>query len=437
MNAAAFRTAIPSLNAILERNRSGEPIGLYSVCCAHPLVICAALELARDRGQVAVIESTCNQVNQDGGYTGLTPAQFADQVRAAARAVGLPAAQLVLGGDHLGPQPWRDLPAEAAMAKAVAMIAAYAKAGYGKLHLDCSMACADDPEALSDDVIAARAALLAATAEAAIGDAEERPVYVIGTEVPAPGGMGKGHAITPTDPANVAITWHAHEAAFGQTSLQAALKRVCAIVVQPGLDFGNEDVVHFDPTGATELSHAVLDLPGAVYEAHSTDYQRPGAYRALVAGHFAILKVGPAATFALREAIYALEAIAQELAGWDPRWSVGTALEAAMLRDPRHWESHYAGDPAHQAYLRHFSYSDRLRYYWTDPAVNEAFSGLMKFLRTRPLPMPLISQYLPQHYDAVAAGTLDATPSSLVSATVRRALDPYAGACGNHLAARA
>ena len=436
MNVAAFRTTTLSLREIFERNRSGEPIGIYSVCCAHPWVIRAALELARDYGQVAVIESTCNQVNQDGGYTGLTPAMFADQVRAMARGVGLPSAQLVLGGDHLGPQPWRDMPADAAMAKAKAMIEAYAKAGYGKLHLDCSMACADDPEALADDVIAARAARLAATAEAAVGAAENSPVYVIGTEVPAPGGMGEGHAITPTDPASVATTWRAHEAAFGQAGLTTVLDRVCAVVVQPGLDFGNEDVVHYNPPGATELSAAVLDLAGAVYEAHSTDYQLPDAYRALVAGHFAILKVGPAATFALREAIYALEAIARELPNWDQHWSVRSALETAMMRDPRHWASHYAGAPAHQAYLRHFSYSDRLRYYWTDPAVEKAFGGLMDFLRIQPIPLPLVSQHLPQHYAAVAAGTLVATPDSLASATVKCALDPYASACGNHLVAR-
>ena len=437
MNAAAFRTAARSLSEILERNRSGELIGIYSVCCAHPWVIRAALELARDNGQVAVIESTCNQVNQDGGYTGLTPAMFADQVRAMACGVGLPSAQLLLGGDHLGPQPWRDLPADAAMAKAEAMIEAYAKAGYGKLHLDCSMACADDQAALGDDVIAARAARLAATAEAAVGAAENSPVYVIGTEVPAPGGMGESHAIIPTNPASVATTWHAHEAAFGQAGLTTVLHRICAVVVQPGLDFGNENVVHYNPTGATELSAAVLDLAGAVYEAHSTDYQLPDAYRALVAGHFAILKVGPAATFALREAIYALEAIARELPNWDQHWSVRSALETAMMRDPRHWASHYAGDPAHEAYLRHFSYSDRLRYYWSDPAVVEAFGSLMDFLHTRPLPLPLVSQYLPQHYAAVAAGTLAATPESLVQASVRQTLDPYARACGHHLAARA
>lgn len=422
--------ATMSLQAIFAANRAGEQRGVYSVCCAHPLVIRAALELARDRGQVALIESTCNQVNQDGGYTGLTPAAFAEQVRDLAREVGLADDRLVLGGDHLGPQPWRTLSAGDAMARAAVMVEAYAAAGYGKLHLDCSMPCADDPDALSDAVIAERAARLAGAAERATGG---RPVYVIGTEVPAPGGMGEGHAIVPTDPASVRETWQAHVEAFAAAGLQDAFTRVVAIVVQPGLDFGNEEVVAFAPAGAEALAGSVLALDGAVFEAHSTDYQQPDAYQALVAMHFAILKVGPAATFALREAVYALEAVARELPGWDERCSVRAALEAAMLREPRHWASHYAGTPEHQAYLRHFSFSDRLRYYWTDPQVDEAVRALFGVLEQQRVPFLLISQFLPQHAPAVAAGTLDPTPAALCAAHVRVALAPYADACGTHL----
>lgn len=428
------RAPASQLSTIFARNRAGERQGVYSVCCAHPLVIRAALELARDRDQVAVIESTCNQVNQDGGYTGMTPQVFADQVRATAAEVGLAADRLVLGGDHLGPQPWRALPAEQAMAKAVTMIEHYARAGYGKLHLDCSMACADDPQALSDATIAARAARLAAAAEAALGAADPRPVYIVGTEVPAPGGMGEGHEIDPTAPASVRETWRAHEQAFAETQLHDALTRVVAIVVQPGLDFGNEDVVHFAPGGAADLADTVLDLDRAVYEAHSTDYQLPGAYTALVDMHFAILKVGPAATFALREAIYALELIARELPGWHAGLSVRDALEAAMLRDPKHWASHYHGDAPRLAYLRHFSLSDRLRYYWTEPQVAAAADALFGFLDGHALPLPLISQYLPQHALAVAAGTLPPTATALATATVQASLAPYADACGTHAA---
>ena len=420
------------LRAIVDRNRTGDRQGVYSVCCAHPLVIRAALGLARDRGQVAVIESTCNQVNQDGGYTGMTPAQFADQVRATARSVGLPDRQLILGGDHLGPQPWRTLAADAAMAKAITMVEAYAMAGYEKLHLDCSMACADDTEPLSDAVVAGRAVRLARAAEAAIEQRALRPVYIIGTEVPAPGGMGEGHAIVPTTPDSVRKTWHTHEQAFAEAGLTDVMPRVVAIVVQPGLDFGNEDVVRFVPAAADDLARTVLDLDGAVYEAHSTDYQDAESFDALVRMHFAILKVGPAATFALREAIYALELIARDLPDWAPRYSVRSALEVAMLADPAHWSSHYAGNADQQAYLRHFSFSDRLRYYWTVPAVEAAVAALFAFVDVHGVPLPLVSQFLPQHTRAVANGEVAATAAALCIANVQLALSPYADACGTH-----
>ena len=421
------------LTDIFRRNRDGAMVGVYAVCSAHPLVIRAALELACDRGQVAVVEATCNQVNQDGGYTGMTPAAFAGMVANMAAEVGLPTDDLVLGGDHLGPQPWRSLPAAEAMDRAITMVEAYAAAGFGKLHLDCSMACADDPVALTDVVIAERAARLAFAAEAA---APAAPVYIVGTEVPAPGGMGEGHEIEPTLPAAVHKTWGAHRVAFERHGLREAFSRVVGVVVQPGLDFGNDAVVHFAPDAAVGLAECVLTLGDAVFEAHSTDYQTPASYARLIEQHFAILKVGPAATFALREAIYALDALARELPGWQPTFAVRATLEGAMMRNPAHWVSHYGGNTQQQAYLRHFSFSDRVRYYWTDPAVAQAIACLFDFLDATALPLPLVSQHFPQHWLAIADGRVAPKATDLCIATVQKAFAPYADACGDHTVAQ-
>ena len=429
----AARNNNSRLTEIFRRNRDGDKAGVYSVCSAHPLVIRAALELARDRRQIAVIEATCNQVNQNGGYTSMTPGEFASLVRSMADDVGLSHDDLILGGDHLGPQPWRNLSAADAIANAVAMVEAYASAGFGKLHLDCSMPCADDPVVLTDLVIAERAAQLALAAEKSAPETVS-PVYIVGTEVPAPGGMGEGHEIHPTLPSAVQKTWHAHRIAFDEIGLSEVFSRVAGIVVQPGLDFGNDAIVHFVPQGAVELGESVLPLGEAVFEAHSTDYQTPGAYTSLIEQHFAILKVGPAATFALREAIYALDNLARELPGWQPTFAVRAALEAAMCRNPMHWASHYGGDAKRQAYLRHFSFSDRLRYYWTEPEVAHSVACLFEFLEAGELPLPLISQYFPQHWVAAAGGNLAPKAIALCIATVQMALAPYADACGEHAA---
>ena len=152
------------LRDIIRRNRLGEAIAITSVCSAHPDVLRASLMLARDLGQPVVIEATSNQVNQDGGYTGQRPVDFIASARSLAGEVGLPASHLIFGGDHLGPQVWRAGSAEDAMAKARVMIAEYVRAGFTKIHLDCSEGCAGEAAQLGDDLTAARAADLAAVA---------------------------------------------------------------------------------------------------------------------------------------------------------------------------------------------------------------------------------------------------------------------------------
>lgn len=64
------------LEKIVQQHKSGKQNGIYSVCSAHPLVIEAALLQALDNDSFLLIEATSNQVDQFGGYTGMTPADF-------------------------------------------------------------------------------------------------------------------------------------------------------------------------------------------------------------------------------------------------------------------------------------------------------------------------------------------------------------------------
>jgi D-tagatose 6-phosphate 4-epimerase len=277
--------------------KSGKIRGIPSICSAHPVVIGTALAMGRDSGVPVLIEATCNQVNHEGGYTGMTPADFRAFVLDLARQERFDPAGLILGGDHLGPNPWTRLPADQAMDKACAMVAAYAAAGFTKIHLDASMACTDDPTPVPDAVIATRNARLAAVAEAHA--AREQPVYVIGTEVPVPGGAleeVERLVVTSADAAQTTIDLHRQ--AFVVAKVPEAFARVVGLVVQPGVEFGNENVVAYVPEAARELVACLPDLP-VLFEAHSTDYQTPGSLAALVRDGFGILKVGPGLTFAL------------------------------------------------------------------------------------------------------------------------------------------
>ena len=244
--------------------------------------------------------------------------------------------------------------------------------------------------------------------------------------------MGEEREIVPTASQDVLATWRAPERAFNRFGLIDALTRVFAIVVQPGLDFGSEDVKRFAFDEASSLSAAVLALESMVYEVHLTDYKTPDAYDSLVQMHFAILRIGPAVTFALREAIFAIERVARELSGWNACYSVRLALEAAMMAVPTHWASHYDGDTGRQSYLHQFSLSDRLYYYWAEPCAENAVAELFEFVDTSVLPISLISQFLPQRARAVATGDVASSATALCRAHTKLALAPYADACELH-----
>lgn len=420
---------------LIQRHRGGEACGIASVCSAHPLVIEAALRHAQSvEAPVVLFEATCNQVNQDGGYTGMTPADFVRFVHGIADAVGVDRARIALGGDHLGPNPWTALGADAAMDKAEAMVAAYVAAGFRKIHLDCSMACTGDPVPLPEATIVARAVRLCRAAEAAHAAAGgEPPVYVIGTEVPVPGGATEAiEGLAVTTPYAALATIDAHRVAFADAALADAWDRVIASVVQPGVEFDHHDVIDYRPQAARALSESVLSVPGMVFEAHSTDYQTPAALAALVRDHFAILKVGPGLTFALREALWALDAIERETVAPEDRANLREVALARMHAEPGHWQRYYHATGAQLERDLSYSLSDRIRYYWPDARIEQARERLFANLRAQPPSIALLGQYLPHALRTLREGRADTDPHSLAMAHVATVLDDYHRACHPH-----
>jgi len=422
---------LKSLLDLVRRHRAGEPVGIYSVCSAHPLALRAALEHARAVGGYALIEATSNQVNQEGGYTGLRPAQFRDLVSGLADQSGLPRERVLLGGDHLGPNAWQSLPAEEALGRAAVMVSEYVRAGYRKIHLDCSMSCADDPRVLSDDIVAGRTAALCVQAEEAWrSSGGEPPVYVVGTEVPVPGGAQETlNELAVTEPRAALATVTAHRSAFVMAGLHDAWDRVIGLVVQPGVEFDHDRVIDYRPEKARHLSKCIDDLPNLVFEAHSTDYQTETALRALVRDHFAILKVGPAVTFALREAVWALDRIEREWHGEATAVHMREAVLDAMRAEPRHWRKYYHGSGQALDLQLEYSLSDRIRYYWPEAVVVAALERLRAAFDGGTAPLPLLSQYLPTAYAAVRAGKIPARMTDLVIHHIRQVLSQYSRAC--------
>ncbi|MEJ5082291.1 MULTISPECIES: D-tagatose-bisphosphate aldolase, class II, non-catalytic subunit [unclassified Ochrobactrum] len=423
-----------TLSKLPARYASGARGGITSICSAHPLVIEAALLEGIATNTDVLIEATCNQVNQDGGYTGMTPADFRRFVEDIAARLGFDTQRLILGGDHLGPNPWKHLSADEALAKSEVMMDGFVRAGFTKIHLDTSMGCAGEPVALPDVVTAERAARLAKVAEkAAVQSGFDLPVYIVGTEVPIPGGaMEEIEDLELTKPDAALETIAIHRKAFAALGLEDAFSRAIGVVVQPGVEFGNENVVYYDSEKATALSGVLNEVPQFVFEAHSTDYQPVEALSALVHDGFAILKVGPGLTFALREALYGLDQIAAFLDKLPEEETVRGKLEKLLLNEPKNWEKYYHGDAEELRLQRHFSYSDRIRYYWPHPEATAAVNALLKRLEGRNIPETLISQYLGTLYPAVAAGKVEATPHALMVEAVRNVIRVYGKAVGTH-----
>lgn len=420
------------MNEILMRlapsRHNGSPFGITSVCSAHPIVLRAAVRRAARYGREVLIEATCNQVNHLGGYTGMTPQAFIDFVNRIADEEGLDRSRIIYGGDHLGPNPWRKEQPAKAMEKAEAMVNAYVRAGFSKIHLDASMGCAGEPVALDDRTIAERAARLALAAEnAALAADLPLPVYILGTEVPVPGGADHVLSdIEPTSPEAARSTIEIHRAVFEQAGLAEAFSRVIAFVVQPGVEFGSDNVIPYRSDRASDLAGLLDEQPQLVFEAHSTDYQTEAALASLVRDGFPILKVGPGLTFAYREAVYALDMIASELVdGYGDR-PLAKAMEDTMLASPQDWNGHYHGDDTALRLQRHYSYSDRIRYYWGEPDAEAAVAKLMGALKGKPIPETLAHQYLPNSLGNLAE--LE-DPETILIASVDAVLAAYDQAC--------
>jgi D-tagatose-1,6-bisphosphate aldolase subunit GatZ/KbaZ len=409
------------LDEIIHAQKRGEARGILSICSAHPWVLKTALRSSSP----VLIESTCNQVNQFGGYTGMQPGDFVRFVHNHASENNFPLECLLLGGDHLGPSPWQDQPAEIAMHHATDMVQAYVQAGFSKIHLDTSMKLGDDDPIHPVDLeLAARRTAQLAKAAEAVSSLHNPLRFVIGSEVPIPGGaIVHEDRICVTTVEDARYTLEVTKAAFADAGLEQVWERVIAMVVQPGVEFGNDFILDYSPSEARDLALFCETTP-FIFEAHSTDYQTKESLRSLVKDHFAILKAGPSLTFAFRKTVFALAMIENELFPLEECSRLIETLDEAMLRSPSFWEKYYPGNEQNKAFARKFSLSDRIRYYWPDPEVQAAIKKLLFNLRGN-IPLSIISQYLPDVYPRIRSGQVLPTTSEILNTRIQDVLDLY------------
>ena len=409
------------LQVMMENRRQGIRCGIPSYCTANELVLEIILRRAKMLGKPVLIEATANQVNQFGGYTGMLPKDFYQMVIKMAQAIDLPENMVILAGDHLGPLTWQKLPEAEAMANSYELVYQFARAGFTKIHLDTSMKVADDPEGLlSTETIARRGACLY---KAAMKGYEElkaekpeaiRPVFIVGSEVPIPGGATEAEdTLAVTKPEAFLDTVNTYTRVWTEEGVGEGMKDVIAVVVQPGVEFGDEQVFDYNSDAAKDLCGMLKQYPGFCFEGHSTDYQTPQCLYNMVTDGIAILKVGPALTYGLREALFSLSLMEKELVPAEERANFIETLEEVMLANPGNWAKHYHGDEKQLALCRKYSYSDRARYYIGQPEVVAAMDKLFENLRKYTIPMNMLHQYMPMSYNKVRTGELALDPREL------------------------
>ena len=422
---------------IVTMQKNSKPIGICSICSANEYVIEAAMEKSLHENSYVLIESTSNQVNQFGGYTGMRPADFREFVFSIASKAKFPFERIILGGDHLGPFPWKTEKACQAMMNAAEMIREYIVAGFTKIHIDTSMLLADDinTQPLDPEIIAERGAFLCAAAEEEYKKLRKLqpnvvcPVYVVGSEVPIPGGsIESEEAMKVTKSTDFEHTIEMFKKAFNRYNLNNVWERVIGVVVQPGVEFGDDTIHDYSSEEAMELCRSLRKYPGIVFEGHSTDYQNASALKNMVKDGIAILKVGPALTFAMREALFMLNYIENEIFRGCPGVTLSEFINTlifAMDANPENWKKYYHGDEKHISLSKKFSYSDRCRYYLHVSEVLSSMKLLIENLKAVEIPMTLISQFLPVQYKKIRTGLLKNDPESLIKDKIMSVLDDY------------
>jgi D-tagatose-1,6-bisphosphate aldolase subunit GatZ/KbaZ len=404
------------------------------------MVLEMTIQRVAKTGLPVLVEATANQVNQDGGYTGMRPIDFYEKLEDLCMQYHADRDLVIFGGDHLGPYPWRRMKSDDAMASAELLVREYVAAGAGKIHLDASMNLGGDSGIFPEpEVVAQRAARLCKAAEdeyRKLGEKGKPPVYVIGTEVPLPGGVvgedpaARAEELTaprPTTDEALSEMIAVHENAFSEAGLTDAWERVIAAVVQPGLEFESAIVHPYKRERAELLLRTVTARPHLFFEAHSTDYQSDASLAALVKDGFIFLKVGPALTFAFREALLGLSHIERQLTA-GKRDRIEEAILATMRARDKYWKDYYSHDDRIDLL---FSLSDRVRYYWDNPELHSEVENLFSSLNGKELSPGLISQYLPRFAGPQNTVALERpiNPRTLVMKAIDAELSRYETAC--------
>jgi len=124
--------------------------------------------------------------------------------------------------------------------------------------------------------------------------------------------------------------------------------------------------------------------------------------------------------------IWALAKIEEEIIN-DPKSLIRETFEEQMTKDPGYWVNYYNGSDKELRILRTYSYSDRIRYYWTDPEISKSLNMLIANLEQVNLPESIVSQA----FMGLDFGEVPETPLALIELHIQRCISRYFKATGH------
>jgi len=347
---------------------------LPSFCTANFNVIKILIIFAKHHNLPILLESTSNQVNQFGGYTGLTPKEFYKKISKLKKKIKINKKQVMIGADHLGPLPWKKFNSKVALKNAKTLIKKCIALKYDKIHIDSTIICKDD-KSLNLNFIRSRSEEIFNTVpKKNIKDV----FFVFGSEVPFAGG-GNNSKPKPSKLNNIKTDYSLYNSVLKNLNINK--KNKFSLVIEPGMAFSNSKVI-LPKLEKFRKRLSFSKKNNFSYEAHSTDYQKLKTLKKLVKNNFRFLKVGPELTFYFYQAIKKMEEI--EHMYCNKKSNIEYELINAMQRDDKYWKDYYKGTKNKIKFLKLNSYLDRMRYYWDSKKVKKSMNKLIKNINTIP-----------------------------------------------------
>ena len=192
------------------------------------------------------------------------------------------------------------------------------------------------------------------------------------------------------------------------------------------MEFSNEDIHNYNRNDSKELCKKLKEHPHLVFEGHSTDFQFKEKLKEMVEDGIAILKVGPAVTYALREGLFSLSLMEKELIkDENERANFIELLEKIMLDNPKDWEKYYQGNELEKELQRKYSFSDRSRYYLSLNEINKNIDKLFKNIDSCNMSLGIIKQYCPNTYLKIRSYQIEKNAKNIVKSNIHEVINDY------------